>query len=77
MQDMNTAFEAPLPVEKTGERFPQQDLWRFDQASRRKLRLDVTAILRRIFVLAGGALLTAYLTRELILVLSVGGFAQL
>ena len=77
MQDMNTALDAPLPVEKSGERFPQQDLWRFDQASRRKFRLDVTAILRRIFVLAGAALLTAYLTRELYLVLSLGGFAQL
>jgi membrane glycosyltransferase len=77
MQDKNTALEAPLPIEKSGERFPQQDLWRFDQASRRKLRLDVTAIWRRIFVFGGAVLLTAYLTRELVLVLSVGGFAEL
>ncbi len=77
MQDMNTAFEAPLPVERSVERFPQQDLWHFDQANRRKVRADNTAIVRRVFVLLGAALLTAYLTRELILVLGVGGFAAL
>ncbi|WP_210191773.1 glucans biosynthesis glucosyltransferase MdoH [Rhodomicrobium vannielii] len=74
---MNTAFAAPLPAEKSGERFPQQDLWRFDQASRRKVRPDVNGVFRRIFVFAGMVLLTAYLTSELIHVLSVGGFAAL
>ena len=37
----------------------------------------MNGIFRRIFVFGGAVLLTAYLTRELILVLSVGGFAAL
>ncbi len=77
MQDTNTAFEAPLPVEISVEKFPQQDLWRFDQRSRRDVRLDKRAVLRRIFVFLGTALLTAYLTRELCLVFAVGGYAEL
>ncbi|MGB0086297.1 MAG: hypothetical protein WBP94_13095, partial [Rhodomicrobiaceae bacterium] len=75
MQDANTAFEAPLPVENSAEKFPQQDLWRFDRANRRNVRLDRRAVFRRIFVFSGTALLTAYLTRELCLVFAVGGYA--
>ncbi len=77
MQDRNTAFEAPLPVEKSTERFPQQDLWRFDQESRRELHHDYRALARRLFVFGGAVLLTIYLTRELCLVLAVGGYAEL
>ncbi len=77
MQDANTAFEAPLPVENSAEKFPQQDLWRFDRANRRNVRLDRRAVFRRIFVFSGTALLTAYLTRELCLVFAVGGYAEL
>ena len=77
MHDVNTAFEAPLPVEKSAERFPPQDLWRFDRESRRKFHHDFNAVFRRLFVFGGAALLTAYLTRELYLVLGVGGFAEL
>jgi membrane glycosyltransferase len=67
----------PLPVEKTAERFPQQDLWAFDEASRRKVKPDRAAMFRRAFIFLGGAALTAYLTRELYLVLQVGGWAEL
>jgi membrane glycosyltransferase len=77
MHDVNTVFEAPLPDEKSVERFPPQDLWRFDRESRRKFHPDFNAVLRRWFVFGGAALLTAYLTRELCLVLAVGGFAEL
>jgi membrane glycosyltransferase len=77
MHDIDTALEAPLPVEKSAERFPQQDLWRFDRASRRDFRPDIRAVFRRLFVFGGAALLTTYLTRELCLVLAVGGFAEL
>jgi hypothetical protein len=47
MHDVNTAFEAPLPVEKSAERFPPQDLWRFDRESRRKFHPDFNAVFRR------------------------------
>lgn len=77
MQDMNKAFEAPLPVENAAEKFPQQDLWRFDGNNRRGYTRDARAGLRRTFVFGGAALLTAYLTRELCLVLAVGGYAEL
>jgi membrane glycosyltransferase len=77
MQDGKMAFEAPLPVERSTEKFPPQDLWRFDRRSRRKFRPDTAGVLRRVLVFGGAALLTAYLTRELCLVLSVGGFANL
>jgi len=77
MRELNTTFQTPLPAEKTLERFPQQDLWRFDLGSRRPLRPDMSAFLRRLFVFGGAALLTFFLTRELCLVLSVGGYAEL
>jgi len=78
MQDVRTTFELPpLPVEKAGERFPLQDLWQFDQASRRQVKSDIVASLRRLFIFFGAAVITAYLTRELCLVLQVGGFAEL
>ncbi len=72
-----TIFQAPLPSEKSAERFPPQDLWRFDRHERRDFRPDLNAVFRRCFVFGGTFLLTAYLTRELYLVLSVGGFADL
>jgi membrane glycosyltransferase len=79
MQDMGKLSDLPppLPVEKAVERFPLQNLWEFDEASRRKVRPDRVAYLRRVFIFGGGAALTAYLTRELCLVLGVGGFADL
>src|SRR5688572_21434605 len=78
MQEVGKISELPpLPVEKAVERFPLQDLWEFDEASRRKVRPDLSAWFRRIFIFGGMLLLTAYLTRELYLVLSVGGFAEL
>lgn len=67
----------PLPVERAVERFPLQDLWEFDEASRRKVKQDRQAVWRRAFLFLGAAGLTAYLTRELYLVLEVGGFAEL
>lgn len=78
MQDAGITFEQPpLPVEKSVERFPLQDLWQFDQASRRKFKPDYAAVFRRFFIFVGAAVITAYLTRELCLVLEVGGFAEL
>jgi membrane glycosyltransferase len=77
MQDISKAYEAPLPAENAVEKFPQQDLWRFDRTSRRKYVRDTVAGFRRAFVFGGAALLTAYLTRELCLVLAVGGYAEL
>ncbi len=77
MHDTSPVFDAPLPKEKSTERFPQQDLWHFDHNGRRKFRPDRMGVARRWFVFGGTALLTAYLTRELYLVLSVGGFADL
>jgi membrane glycosyltransferase len=78
MQDVGKFSELPpLPVEKAVERFPVQNLWEFDEAARRKVRPDIAAWFRRIFIFGGALLLTAYLTRELYLVLSVGGFAEL
>jgi membrane glycosyltransferase len=67
----------PLPVEKAVERFPLQDLWEFDEASRLKVKPDRQAVWRRAFIFLGAAGLTAYLTRELYLVLGVGGWAEL
>jgi membrane glycosyltransferase len=67
----------PLPVEKAVERFPLQDLWAFDEASRRKVKPDRAAFFRRAFIFLGAAALTAYLTRELCLVFAVGGYAEL
>jgi membrane glycosyltransferase len=77
MQDLKSTLQAPLPAEGTAERFPQQDLWRFDRASRREYQRDPASIFRRLFVFGGALLLTIYLTRELCLVLAVGGFAEL
>jgi len=78
MQEAGKISELPpLPVEKAVERFPLQDLWEFDDASRRKVRLDWVAIFRRVLLFGGAAILTAYLTRELCLVLAVGGYAEL
>src|SRR5262245_51594990 len=67
----------PLPVERAVERFPLQDLWEFDKASRLKVKPDRQAFWRRAFLFLGAAGLTAYLTRELWLVLEVGGWAEL
>ena len=79
MQEARKIVELPppLPVEKAGERFPLQDLWEFDEASRRKVRPDRQAFWRRCFVFLGAAALTAFLTRELCLVFAVGGYAEL
>lgn len=79
MQDVGKLSDLPppLPVEKAVGRFPMQDLWEFDKASRRKLRPDRSSYVRRAFILLGAGALTAYLTRELCLVLEVGGFAEL
>jgi len=77
MQDGQMTFESPLPDEKLSERFPQQDLWRFNRDERRKFRDDPNAVFRRLFVFGGAALLTVYLTRELCFVLAVGGYAEL
>lgn len=67
----------PLPVEKAVERFPLQDLWRFDLASRRRVKPDRQAFWRRLFIFLGALTITVYLTRELSLVLKVGGYAEL
>ena len=79
MQDVGkfAVLPPPLPVDRAVERFPLQNLWEFDKESRRKLRPDRVAYARRWFIFLGMAALTAYLTRELALVLSVGGFADL
>jgi membrane glycosyltransferase len=78
MQDVGKIADLhPSPVEKGLDRFPLQDLWHFDQASRRKVKPDRVALFRRLFIFLGAALLTAYLTRELCLVLKVGGYAEL
>ncbi len=78
MKDNPPAAEvSPFPAEGNSGLFPTQDLWRFDVKTRRKTRVDWVAIFRRIFIFTGSALITAYLTRELWLVLELGGFAAL
>jgi membrane glycosyltransferase len=78
MQKTDAVFEAPpLPVEKSTEGFPTQDLWHFDKSTRRKTPPDRIGFLRRLMIFAGAILLTAYLTNELRLVLSVGGYTWL
>lgn len=78
MEDTTQANEVPpLPVQKAAGIFPTQDLWHFDPAMRRKTRPDRVAVARRLFIFIGAALITAYLTRELCLVLAVGGYALL
>ncbi|MBX2806052.1 MAG: glucans biosynthesis glucosyltransferase MdoH [Hyphomicrobiales bacterium] len=77
MQDFYRAWSSPLPVERSGEAFPQQDLWRYDPASGRKRAADKSAMFRRMLVFGGALAITAYLTNELRMVLEVGGYAQL
>ncbi len=62
-----------LPVNS----FPTQDLWTFDEASRRFRKRDRSAPWRRFFIFGGASVLTAYLTHEFYQVLNVGGLAQL
>ncbi len=78
MQEKNSEPEvSPLPIEKAAGSFPTQDLWHFDKTLRRRVPPDRRGFLRRLFIFLSAGALTAYLTRELCLVLAVGGYAEL
>ena len=78
MHDVFYATETPpIPVSRAQSIFAPQSLEKFDRATRRQGRPDPQAPWRR-FIVFGGALgITAYLVRELYLVLSVGSIAGL
>jgi len=67
----------PIPVSRAQSVFAPQSLERFDRATRRQPRPDSAAPWRRGIVFGGALGITAYLIRELYLVLSVGSIAGL
>ncbi len=67
----------PIPVSRVQSVFAPQSLERFDRTTRRKPRPDTAAIWRRALIFGGAFAITAYLIRELYLVLGVGSFAAL
>ncbi len=71
-------WETPsTPVSRTLSVFAPQSLEKFDRATRRQGRPDLQAPWRRFIVFGGTLGITAYLVRELYLVLSVGSIAGL
>src|ERR1700754_2542167 len=66
-----------IPASRVQSAFAPQSLERFDRSSRRKPRPDTAAPWRRGLIFGGAFAITAYLTRELYYVLSVGSFAGL
>ncbi len=78
MHDTYPLSEAPpLPQSRAQSAFVPQRLDWFDRSTRRKPKRDLHAPWRRALVFGGAVAITAYLTRELYYVLSVGGFAEL
>ena len=67
----------PIPASRVQSVFAPQSLDRFDRSTRRRPKPDSEALWRRGFVFGGAFAITAYLIRELYLVLSVGSFAAL
>jgi len=67
----------PFPVPRVQSAFAPQSLDRFDRSLRRKPRDDKQAPWRRALIFGGAFGITAYLTRELYYVLSVGSFSVL
>ena len=67
----------PFPVSRAQSVFAPQSLERFDRATRRQPKPDPQAPWRRAIVFGGALAITAYLLRELYLVLSVGGIGGL
>ena len=67
----------PFPVSRAQSVFAPQSLERFDRATRRQPKPDPQAPWRRAIVFGGALAITAYLVRELYLVLSVGGIGGL
>ena len=66
-----------IPASRVQSVFAPQSLDRFDRSTRRKAKPDGQAFWRRALVFGGAFAITAYLVRELYLVLSVGSFAAL
>ena len=78
MHDTHPLSEVlPLPVSRIQSAFAPQSLDTFDRASRRKPNDDVQAPWRRALIFGGTFGMTAYLTRELYLVLSFGTISVL
>jgi membrane glycosyltransferase len=67
----------PVPLSRIQSAFAPQSFDRFDRASRRKPRPDRAAPWRRGIIFGGAFGITAYLTRELYYVVSVGSFGGL
>ncbi len=67
----------PIPVSRVQSVFAPQSLERFDRSTRRQPRRDPVAPWRRFIVFGGAIGITAYLIRELYLVLNVGSIAEL
>ena len=67
----------PFPVSRAQSVFAPQSLERFDRATRRQPKPDPQAPWRRAIVFGGALAITAYLLRELYLVLSVGSIGGL
>jgi membrane glycosyltransferase len=67
----------PLPASRVQSVFAPQSFERFDRATRRQAKPDLQAPWRRGIIFGGALGITAYLVRELYLVLSVGSFAGL
>jgi membrane glycosyltransferase len=78
---MHDTFHAPetppIPVSRAQSVFAPQSLERFDRTTRRQPKPDPQASWRRGIVFGGALGITAYLVRELYLVLSVGSIAGL
>lgn len=78
MHDTYPLSDAPtIPASRVQSVFAPQSLERFDRATRRQPRPDAAASWRRGLIFGGAFAITAYLIRELYLVLSVGSFAGL
>ena len=67
----------PIPASRVQSTFAPQSLDRFDRSTRRQAKPDHEAFWRRALIFGGAFGITAYLIRELYLVLSVGSFAAL
>ncbi len=67
----------PIPVSRAQSVFAPQSLERFDRTTRRQPRPDQAAPWRRALIFGGALGITAFLIRELYLVLSVGSVGTL
>ncbi len=78
MHDTFHAIEPPpIPASRAQSVFAPQSLEKFDRTTRRQTRPDLQAPWRRALVFGGALAITAYLVRELYLVLNVGSIAGL